>query len=100
MLDELMFGREQTKDEWNVSSLLWMGRFNILMSFPVVALTYDMVGWVWIALVMLAVYPVYLVVYWDAVRVRRVEAVIVAVISVALGVLYAIFVPLVGRGST
>ena len=78
----------ETTEEAKVGSLLWMGRIFILLSLVVVGMQLDTFRLVWVALVMLAIYPIYLVVYWRAVRVRRTEAVTIAVIAVALGVLY------------
>ena len=90
-----MFSRaNMTEDERNVNSLLWMGRFNLLVSMLIAAVTYEMAGWGWLAVAMVAVYPTFLVYCWPVVRVRRVEAVIIAVMSAALGVSYLFLVRL------
>ena len=89
-----MFFKHMTEDERRVSSLLWMGRFNILVSMLIAALTYERAGWGWMAVAMVAVYPSFLVYCWPVVRVRRTETVIIAAISAALGVSYLFIVRL------
>ena len=90
----MFFKANMTKDERNVSSLLWMGRFNILVSMLLAALTHERVGWGWMAIAMIAVYPAFLIYCWPVVRVRRTEAVILGVMSAVLGVSYLFLVRL------
>ena len=65
-----------------------MGRAVILLSLMVAALQIGRVRLVWVALAMLAVYLLYVGIYWRAITVRRAEAVSLAAIAVALAILY------------
>ena len=62
-------------------SLIWIGRFMVLMSFVIVAIPGP---GPWIAVAMLLTYLVLVRVYWKTIRVRRFEMVTIAVIALGL----------------
>ena len=70
-----------TEEERAVASLIWTGRVCILLSFV-------LWGVIWLAVLILLIYPLYVVIYWQGIRVRRVEVVILVMISLALVILY------------
>lgn len=69
-------------------SLVRMGRFVILASFIVASADMWLLGFPLLSLITLAIYPTYVVLWWPAVRTRRVEAVALVVIAAAVGALY------------
>lgn len=81
-------GRPKSKEEKTVGSLIWTGRVFILASFVVMLGIEVSVLFGWLAVVMLLTYTLYVVVYRRAIRVRRTEAIFLAVIALALAVLY------------
>ena len=87
---QITIRREQPKTarEAAVGSLIWMGRAVILLSLVVVGFQVGRVRLVWVALAMLAVYPLYAGIYRRAITVRRAEVASLAAIAVALAILY------------
>lgn len=82
-----MFFKAQTsKGERDVASLLWLGRVNIFVSMLAAVLTTGPLRLIAVAVAML--YPAFLVYCWPVVRVRRLEATIIAVMSTVLGLFY------------
>ncbi len=65
-----------------------MGRAVILLSLVVGGFEVGRVRLVWVALAMLAVYLLYVGIYWRAITVRRTEAAIISAIAVTLATLY------------
>ena len=79
---------ERTPGEKAELSLIWMGRFVILVSFPVAAMEAEHFGFPLFGLLMLALYIGFLAVWWRALQTRRLEALALAVIALALAALY------------
>ena len=75
VLETMTAGEEAAK------SLIWIGRFVVLISFVIGVLP---VAGPWIAVAMLLVYPVLLGVFWKTISVRRFEIVAIAVIAIGL----------------
>lgn len=77
-----------SKEGKTVGALIWIGRFVILLSL-IVALGVDIsVLFGWVAAAMLLIYILYVVIYWRAILVKRIEVVLLTVIALALAVLY------------
>ena len=77
----------KTKEERVVGSLIWMGRGVILFSVLAMPLVYTSI-FPWLATAMLLIYPLYVVIYRKAIRIRRPEVVILMVIALALAALW------------
>ncbi len=78
----------KTKEEKTAGSLATTGRALILLSFLVFSDGENLVFFAWLAVAMLLIHPLYVVIYWHGIRVRRPEMVILAVIALALAALY------------
>ena len=78
----------KTKEERAVGSLIWMGRGVILFSFLVAAWVDISIFFPWLAAAMLLIYPLYVVIYRKAIRIRRPEVVVLMVIALALAALW------------
>lgn len=65
-----------------------MGRAVILLSLVVGGFEVGRFRLVWVALAMLAVYLLYVGIYWRAITVRRAEVAIISAIATALATLY------------
>ncbi len=91
--------RQKPPEEASERALAWLGRFVILTSFPVAALEETLFGFPALAIMMLVLYASYVVFWWKALGPRRPEMAALAVIAVALTVLYvAAVVGLWGNG--
>ncbi len=78
----------KTKEERAVGSLIWMGRGVILFSFLVALGVEISIFFPWLAAAMLLIYPLYVVIYRKAIRIRRPEVVVLMVIALALAALW------------
>ena len=79
---------QRTPAEAAELSLIRTGRFVILVSLPVAMMHIDQFQFNWLATLMVATYVTFLIRYWTAIQTRQSEAVALAVIAVALAVLY------------
>ena len=61
-------GQPMTEGERAVGSLIWMGRIFILLWFVVAGFVIGAFRFVWLALAMLLIYPLYVVIFWRAIR--------------------------------
>ena len=78
----------RTPVETTELSLIRMGRFVILFSVLVAALEAEHFGFPMFALLMVALYIGYLAFWWSAFQTRRLEALALATIAIALAALY------------
>lgn len=70
-------------------SLVWLGRIVISASFPVAFVDVAVFGYPLFSVLMNVLYVGYVVVWWPSMRTRRVEAVCLALIGLALAALYS-----------
>lgn len=70
--------------------LLRLGRLVIPLSLVVSGLHVDGFRFTGLALATVALYTVYMMRYWEAIRSHRLEAAVLVVIAVALGVFYVV----------
>ena len=90
---------QRTQAETAELSLIRMGWFVILVSFPVAALETQHFGSPMFALLMVVLYIGYLAVWWSTVQTRRFEALALAAIAMALAAVYiGAELPLWGTG--
>ena len=81
-------GRPKSKEEKQGESLIWTGRFLILLSLVVMLGVEMSVLFGWLAATILLIYTLYVVIFWRAVRVGRASAAYLAAIALALAVLF------------
>lgn len=81
-------GKPKSKEEKQASSLIWAGRFLILLSLAVMLGIEVSVLFGWLAAAILLAYTLYVVICWRAVRAGRASAAYLALIALALAVLF------------
>lgn len=81
-------GKPKSKEEKQASSLIWAGRFLILLSLAVMLGVEVSVIFGWLAAAILLTYTLYVVICWRAVRAGRASAAYLAAIALALAVLF------------
>ena len=81
-------GKPKSKEEKQASSLIWAGRFLILLSLAVMLGIEVSVLFGWLATAILLTYTLYVVICWRTVRAGRASAAYLAAIALALAVLF------------
>ena len=81
-------GKPKSKEEKQASSLIWAGRFLILLSLAVMLGIEVSVLFGWLAAAILLAYTLYVVICWRAVRAGRASAAYLAAIALALAALF------------
>lgn len=81
-------GKPKSKEEKQAGSLIWAGRFLILLSLAVMLGIEVSVLFGWLAAAILLAYTLYVVICWRAVRAGRASAAYLAAIALALAALF------------